>query len=182
MQQLFHDFIASPIGAISMVTCGGKLCALDFEDYEKRMHKLLARYRGDYELVRRADGDGIGERIRAYFDGDLVAIDTIEVETGGTGFQRQCWQALRTIAAGTTASYGEQAERIGRPKAVRAVGMANGRNPVAIVLPCHRVIGADGTLTGYGGGLWRKQWLLRHEGALQQDPARDSGRQLSVQF
>ncbi len=167
MKTLNHQIIESPIGKIQIVVADGKLCALDFEDYEARMRKLLARYRGEYRLVPKADSNGIGKRVRAYFDGDLAAIDGIEVDTGGTEFQQQCWLALRSIAAGTTASYGEQAKRIGRPKAVRAVGTTNGRNPVAIVLPCHRVIGADGTLTGYGGGLWRKQWLLRHEGALQ---------------
>jgi methylated-DNA-[protein]-cysteine S-methyltransferase len=166
MNRLFQEVIESPIGAVSLVTVDGKLCALDFEDFEARMHKLLARYRGEYELVRGAGSNGIGERVRAYFDSDLTAIDAIEVDTGGTEFQQRCWQALRGIAPGTTASYAEQAKRIGSPKAVRAVGMNNGRNPVAIVLPCHRVIGADGTLTGYGGGLWRKEWLLRHEGAL----------------
>lgn len=166
MKQLIHDVFESPIGKISIALDGGTLCALDFEDYAGRMHKLLARHYGEYELVTgRAPGD-VGKRLRAYFAGDLTAIDYIEVATGGTEFQQQCWQALRTIAPGTTASYGEQAKRIGRPKAVRAVGLTNGLNPVAIVLPCHRVIGANGTLTGYGGGLWRKEWLLRHEGAL----------------
>jgi methylated-DNA-[protein]-cysteine S-methyltransferase len=180
MKTLNQEIIKTPIGKIQIVVAGGKLCALDFEDHEERMHKLLARYRGEYELVRKADGNGIGARLRDYFDGDLTAIDSIKVDTGGTEFQQQCWQALRSIPAGTTASYGEQAKRIGKPKAVRAVGMTNGRNPVAIVLPCHRVIGANGTLIGYGGGLWRKQWLLKHEGALQQDFAEVSGRQQSL--
>lgn len=106
----------------------------------------------------------IRRAISDYFAGDLAAIDTIPVATGGTSFQRDVWAALRTIRAGTTLSYGALARQLGHPKAVRATGMANGANPVAIVVPCHRVIGSDGTLTGYGGGINRKRWLLAHEG------------------
>lgn len=103
------------------------------------------------------------EAIARYFAGELAVIDALPVETGGTPFQREVWRALREIPCGSTTSFGELAERIGRPTAVRAVGMANGANPVSIVVPCHRVIGADGSLTGYGGGLKRKRWLLDHE-------------------
>src|ERR1700691_3497393 len=110
MNTLNQEIIKTPIGKIQLVVAGGKLCALDFEDHEARMHKLLERYRGEYELVRKADSNGIGTRVRDYFDGDLSAIDSIEVDTGGTEFQRVCWQALRSIPAGTTASYGEQAQ------------------------------------------------------------------------
>jgi methylated-DNA-[protein]-cysteine S-methyltransferase len=106
----------------------------------------------------------IVDALRAYFAGDLHALDTIAVDPlGGTPFQRRVWLALRSIPAGTTVSYQMLARRIRAPKAMRAVGAANGANPVPIVLPCHRVIGADGSLTGYGGGLPRKRWLLRHE-------------------
>jgi len=104
--------------------------------------------------------------LKAYFDGDLEAIDGLDVGKPGTAFQREVWAELRNIPCGTTISYAELAERIGRPKAVRAVGTANGANPISIVVPCHRVIGANGTLTGYGGGLENKRWLLVHEGAL----------------
>ena len=110
--------------------------------------------------------DSIREPLADYFNGDLNALDRIEVATNGTAFQEAAWAALRDIPAGATRSYAEQAAAIGRPKAVRAVGLANGANPVAIVNPCHRVIGADGELTGYGGGLDRKRWLLAHEGVL----------------
>jgi methylated-DNA-[protein]-cysteine S-methyltransferase len=96
--------------------------------------------------------------------GDLLAIDRVPVRTGGTAFQREVWAALRTIPAGKTISYGMLAARLNRSKAVRAVGAANGANPVGVVVPCHRVIGADASLTGYGGGLERKRWLLEHEG------------------
>src|SRR5262249_24110328 len=103
--------------------------------------------------------------ISRYFAGELSAIDALPVETGGTPFQRDVWSALRNIPCGRTISYAQLAAIIGRPKAVRAVGLANGSNPIGVVVPCHRVIGADGSLTGYGGGIERKRWLLRHEGA-----------------
>ena len=101
----------------------------------------------------------------AYFAGDIHAIDDIPTATAGTAFQREVWRALRAIPAAETISYGQLAQRIGRPRAVRAVGLANGSNPVGVVVPCHRVIGANGSLTGYGGGLHRKEWLLAHERA-----------------
>jgi methylated-DNA-[protein]-cysteine S-methyltransferase len=104
--------------------------------------------------------------MRAYLAGRLDALDGLPVDAGGTPFQALVWAALRTIPPGQTWSYKALAERIGRPAAVRAVGLANGANPVGIVVPCHRVIGAGGSLTGYGGGLPRKRWLLEHEGAL----------------
>jgi len=107
----------------------------------------------------------IREPLEAYFDGELSALDTIPVLAKGTPFQQQVWTALRTIPAGTTLSYSALAQQIGRPTAVRAVGLANGSNPIGVVVPCHRVIGANGTLTGYGGGINRKSWLLTHEGA-----------------
>ena len=114
---------------------------------------------------RAANPAGLSAAIRAYFDGKLEAIDGLPVATGGTPFQRKVWQALRQIPCGRTLSYGALAKRIGRETAVRAVGHANGDNPISIVVPCHRVIGANGTLTGYGGGIERKRWLLAHEGA-----------------
>jgi len=105
-------------------------------------------------------------RLAAYFDGDLGALAELPVLTDGTPFQRRVWDELRRIPVGQTISYAELARRIGKPKAMRAVGAANGKNPVAIVVPCHRVVAANGTLWGYGGGLPRKAWLLKHEGAL----------------
>ena len=120
-------------------------------------------------LVRERDPNGFSSKVRAYLDGDLAALDEIPVETGGTPFQRQVWQALREVGPGTTSTYGELARRLGRPTAARAVGAANGRNPVALVVPCHRIVGANGALTGYAGGVERKRWLLKHEGALSKD-------------
>ncbi|MGI8742225.1 MAG: methylated-DNA--[protein]-cysteine S-methyltransferase [Bryobacteraceae bacterium] len=161
---LLVDRIPSPIGAILLVTDGEALRALYFDDYEERMHLQLRRHYGVYKLTSGRTPATIGDEIRAYFDGDLAAITRVPVETGGTAFQRKVWTALREIPAGTTLTYGELAAAIGTPKASRAVGLANGSNPAGIVVPCHRVIGANGTLTGYGGGMERKRWLLTHEG------------------
>jgi methylated-DNA-[protein]-cysteine S-methyltransferase len=164
--ELLLDRFKSPIGTILIISDGELLRALEFEDYEERMRRLLKIQVGDFTLKESASPSGLNDRIRAYFDGELSAIDDIAVETGGTPFQREVWTALRRIPPGSTTTYGELAKTIGRPNAVRAVGMANGSNPIPIVVPCHRVIGSDGTLTGYGGGLPRKRWLLAHEGAL----------------
>jgi methylated-DNA-[protein]-cysteine S-methyltransferase len=153
----------APFAHALLVSDGDRLCALDFPGFEARMERLLRpRYRAWQWVERQRPGEA-AERLRAYFSGDLAAIDGVPVSTGGTAFQAAAWKALRGIPAGTTASYSEQAARIGRPRAVRAVGAANGRNPVAIVLPCHRVVGAAGALTGYAGGIPTKQWLLAHE-------------------
>jgi methylated-DNA-[protein]-cysteine S-methyltransferase len=104
--------------------------------------------------------------VEAYFDGKLDAIDAIPVVMAGTPFQKAVWEALRRIPVGTTMSYGDLATQLGEPKLMRAVGSANGSNPIGVIVPCHRVIGADGSLTGYGSGLPRKKWLLEHEGVL----------------
>lgn len=163
--ELFFDRIDSEIGDIVVVTDGESLVALDYADYEPRMRKLLAGRYGAFELVRQDNPGGISSKVRAYLGGDFQALDDIPVNTGGTPFQQEVWQALRTIPAGTFCSYKELAQKVGRPTAYRAVGMTNSLNPVAIVLPCHRVVGANASLTGYAGGIERKRWLLRHEGA-----------------
>ncbi len=182
MKADIFDFALSrmptPIGTMLIVTdAQGRLRALDWNDHDDRMDRLMQRQYGRGR-VRLRDGRmpaPIAEALEAYFAGRLDLIDAIEVETGGTVFQKQAWTALRQIPAGRTASYGEQAAKIGRPAAVRAVGLANGANPVGLVVPCHRVIGADGSLTGYGGGLERKRWLLTHEGAAFVDEAKQPG-------
>jgi len=161
--RLLLDRMASPIGTILLVSDGATLHALDFQDYEARMHRLLRRQYGTYALTDGRVADGVRRRLEAYFEGDIIALDAIPVRTCGSAFQRLVWAALRDIPAGTTTTYGRLAATIGMPTASRAVGLANGANPVAIVVPCHRVIGADASLTGYGGGLPRKAWLLRHE-------------------
>lgn len=163
--ELFFDKIESEIGEIVVVTDGESLVALDYADYEPRMRKLLAARYGDYILTRQENPGGISGKVRAYLGGDFHSLDDIPVNTGGTPFQQEVWQALRTIPAGTFVSYKELAQKVGHPTAYRAVGMTNSLNPVAIVLPCHRVVGANAALTGYAGGLERKRWLLRHEGA-----------------
>ena len=161
------DQVPSPIGVIRLVNDDqGRLRALDFEDHEARNLALLRRHYGSAEVTSGKAPRTVTSALEAYFDGDLAALDRIEVATAGTAFQEAAWAALRAIPAGVTRSYAQQATAIGRPKAVRAVGLANGANPVGIVNPCHRVIGASGDLTGYGGGIERKRWLLEHEGAL----------------
>ncbi len=162
--KFFIDRIPSPIGIILLVSDGKSLCSLDFADYEARMMGLLQKRYESVELVDTIDPQGFSSKVRAYLDGDYGSLDDITVNTGGTSFQQLVWQELRTILVGTTLSYGQLATKLGKPTASRAVGMANSLNPVAIVVPCHRVIGAKAKLTGYAGGLERKQWLLEHEG------------------
>ncbi len=161
---LLIDRIESEIGELLVVCDGESLCILDFAGCEPRMTASLAARYGGVHLKDADDPLGFGTRIREDLAGDLDALDDIPVATGGTDFQRRVWPALRAIPVGTTISYGGLAKRLGKPGASRAVGMANSLNPVAIVVPCHRVIGADGRLTGYAGGLERKRWLLAHEG------------------
>lgn len=156
----------TPLGVMLIVSDEQqRLRALDWHDYEARMHQLLRRhYRHAPRLVESADASAASEALQAYFAGEVDVIDSLAVAFGGTDFQREVWTALRRIPRGSTWSYGELAQHIGRPAAIRAVGMANGANPIGVVVPCHRVIGANRALTGYAGGLHRKQWLLRHEG------------------
>ena len=158
------DRLASPVGEILLaVDAEGAVRALDFHDFEARMLRLLRRHYGEVVLTPGRAPEPVRQAVAAYFAGDLRALDGIAVKTGGTAFQRAVWQALRTIPAGETRSYGQLAAAIGAPTAVRAVGLANGANPVGVIVPCHRVVGANGTLTGYAGGVERKRWLLAHE-------------------
>ncbi|PZO00342.1 MAG: methylated-DNA--protein-cysteine methyltransferase [Alphaproteobacteria bacterium] len=160
------DRIETPVGTVLLVTdADGAVRALDFDDYAPRMMRLLARHYGQVNLTPGAAPGPVRNAVIAYFNGDARALETLIVTTAGTPFQREVWAALRAIPAGETRSYGQLAVAIGRPKAVRAVGLANGANPVGIIVPCHRVVGANGTLTGYAGGLERKRWLLAHEAA-----------------
>ena len=164
---LLIDRIATPTGEMILIADReGYLRTIDWTDHEARMKRLLDRQygKGLYKLTPARDPSGLSSTMRRYFAGDLGAIDGLRVKTEGTPFQQSVWKALRGIKCGTTISYAELARRIGRPSAVRAVGLANGQNPVGVVVPCHRVIGSNGSLTGYGGGLPRKQWLLQHEG------------------
>jgi methylated-DNA-[protein]-cysteine S-methyltransferase len=163
------DRVPTPIGIMLVLTDEqANLRALDWDGYEDRMRRLLRLHYGaaSVDLATGRAPAHVRDKLLAYFDGELSALAELSVVTGGTPFQREVWQALRRIPVGDTSSYGELAARLGRPRAVRAVGLANGANPVGVVVPCHRVIGADRSLTGYAGGLERKRWLLGHEGAV----------------
>jgi methylated-DNA-[protein]-cysteine S-methyltransferase len=161
------DRLPTPIGTALLVTdTAGVLRALDWEEYEPRMRQLL---RLQYGAVVLEDGRSPGDlraALKAYFKGDLDRLKAIKWRVAGTPFQHKVWTALPKIPAGTTMSYGALAAKLNAPKAMRAVGHANGSNPISVVVPCHRLIGANGTLVKYGGGLKRKRWLLEHEGVV----------------
>ncbi len=172
--RLLLDRIDTPIGELLIAADeSGNLRAVDWTDHEARMLRLLRLHYGEngFKLEPQRHPGALTQAIATYFVGDLQAIENLPVQTAGTPFQRAVWHALRQIDCGTTVSYAELARRIGRPNAVRAVGLANGSNPVGIVVPCHRVIGADGSLTGYGGGIERKRWLLQHESKYDRENA-----------
>jgi methylated-DNA-[protein]-cysteine S-methyltransferase len=166
--RLWTDRFDTPIGEMLIVADhDGNLVATDWSEHKERLRRQLRRHYGENgsRLEPARNPNGLTDAIRSYFAGELEAIDVLPVQAAGTPFQREVWRALRQIPCGTTISYGELAARIGRPRAVRAVGLANGSNPVGVIVPCHRVIGVDGSLTGYGGGIERKRWLLEHERA-----------------
>jgi methylated-DNA-[protein]-cysteine S-methyltransferase len=159
------DRLKTPIGVALLVTDeDGVLRALDWEDYEARMRELLRLQCGAVELKNARAPAAMKRALSAYFKGELDRLGEIKWRVAGTPFQRKVWNALPKIPAGSTLSYGALAARLGSPRAMRAVGHANGANPISVVVPCHRLIGADGSLVKYGGGLQRKRWLLRHEG------------------
>ncbi|MBL4801920.1 MAG: methylated-DNA--[protein]-cysteine S-methyltransferase [Emcibacter sp.] len=165
-KQLIIDYYDCKIGPLIMVFDEGVLCALDFMDHKARCFRILTKSYPNHRLDQQQDPFAFRTILNRYLTGEVSAFENIPVILKGTEFQQQVWQALHQIPAGHTVSYGDLARLIGRPKAVRALGHANSMNPIALVIPCHRVIGKDGTLTGYAGGLERKEWLLRHEGAL----------------
>lgn len=156
--------LRSPLGDVTAASQGDRLCAFGFTEHWPRLRRALARRFGDFDTTPTAAAP-LQTRLDAYFAGELQAFDDLTVDPGGTAFQAAVWSALRTIPPGATKSYGELARQVGAPTAVRAVGAANGANPIWLIIPCHRAIGADGSLTGYAGGLARKRWLLEHEGA-----------------
>ena len=165
-EALFISPLETPLGAAQIVFDGaGVLRAFDWDSHRERMDRLLRRHYGAVALRDAPAPQGLLAPFQAYFGGEAGALAAIPWATAGTAFQNRVWQALCDIPAGDTWSYGRLALHIGAPSAVRAVGLANGANPVGLVVPCHRVIGANGSLTGYGGGLERKRWLLAHEGA-----------------
>jgi len=157
--------LKSPIGELMGYVRDGALCALDFGDRDESNRAVRERRFGVIDVREAAAALEAQRRLEAYLAGDLDALDAITVDPGGTEFQAKVWAALRRIPPGRTISYTELAATVGSPAAVRAVGTANGQNPVPVVIPCHRVVRSDGTLGGYGGGLDRKRWLLDHEKA-----------------
>jgi methylated-DNA-[protein]-cysteine S-methyltransferase len=166
--RFFLERVPTPTGMMLLVADEQeRLRALDWEDHEVRMYRLLRLHYGAglTRLEANARVSNARRAVEAYYGGAFSAIDTLDVKTAGTDFQREVWTALRAIPVGETTTYGRLAALLGRPKAMRAVGMANCANPVGVVVPCHRVIGANASLTGYGGGIARKHWLLEHEGA-----------------
>ena len=159
------DRLETPIGtALLAIDAEGVLRALDWEDFEPRMRQLLRRQYGAVVLnAAKAPSDTLSA-LKQYFKGDLAALNAIKWRVAGTPFQQKVWHALPNIPAGTTMSYGALALKLDAPNAMRAVGHANGANPISVVVPCHRLIGSNGSLVKYGGGLARKRWLLQHEG------------------
>ena len=154
--------LSTPVGPAQALARDGRLCALHLGAKPPRASSILSRLD---DLGARASRDpaGVATALAAYFGGDVRAVDAIDVDPDGTPFQRRVWAALRTIPAGETTSYGALARALGMPTASRAVGAANGANPIWLVVPCHRVIGASGALTGYAGGIDVKRRLLAHE-------------------
>jgi len=165
-RRLVRSLLASPIAPLQLFTDeDGAVRVLDFDADSPRTARLMRRWYGGVPVEHGDAPAGVRAAMDAYFAGDMAALGRVPWAVVGTDFQKTVWRALLDIPAGTTTTYGALAARIGRPAVVRAVGLANGANPVGLVIPCHRVIGADGSLTGYGGGLERKRWLLAHEGA-----------------
>ena len=160
--QLSH--VPSPIGELLLVSQRDALGALDYADCEQRMLTLLKRRYGAFCLTKDGGYSQYKAQLQSYFAGSYAALDTIPIAPRGTPFQQRVWNALRSLPSGTVMTYSELATNLGNPQGARAVGLANALNPIAIVIPCHRLVGANGSLTGYAGGLERKRWLLKHEG------------------
>jgi methylated-DNA-[protein]-cysteine S-methyltransferase len=156
--------IDSPVGKLTIAAHGSSVCLVHFGAATPRVKATISAWYPDVAIESAGDPGGAVDALHRYFAGDLAALDEVDVDLHGTGFQRSVWMALRSVKVGTTMSYAQLAARVGAPSAVRAVGAANGANPIAVILPCHRIIGSNGSLTGYGGGLDRKRWLLDHEG------------------
>ena len=154
MRDLCVKYVQSPIGLIEIAGTADAITDLNFVDKRQKAdsHSNAVLYEA-------------AEQLREYLNGVRKEF-TVPLELKGTEFQKKVWQALLTVGYGNKVTYKYIAEVVGNPKAVRAVGAANGKNPISIIVPCHRIIGSDGSLTGYGGGIWRKEWLLRHEGCL----------------
>lgn len=160
---LHETTLPTPAGDLRLVFRDETLVSLSFPSEGEAFRERLRKRFGDVRFAPLASENEAVRLLRAYFDGDLTALERIGVDTGGTPFQRRVWEELRRIPAGRPIAYAELAQRVGDPRATRAVGAANGANPVPVVVPCHRVVAAGGKLGGYGGGLPLKRWLLAHE-------------------
>ncbi|PYR27687.1 MAG: cysteine methyltransferase [Acidobacteria bacterium] len=172
---LSRALLRTPIGDMLALDSGEGLCALEFTGPKKRLTRLEARlgqWFSPHEIADRETPTIAGTRawLDAYFAGATADITPLSLDMRGTAFEQRVWAALRAIAPGETTSYGAIAKALGSAEASRAVGAANGANPIAIIVPCHRVIGSSGSLTGYGGGLDRKIWLLDHERRWRSEP------------
>ena len=166
MNILYYAEIVSPVGDILVFSDGHAICHLDFSDCRDRADRLLQRHFAHYSLQQKDNPLQIRTRLTAYFAGKSDAFDGVKLNPGGTPFQQKVWAQLQKIPFGRTLSYAELAIAIGQESAVRAVAGANAKNPVAIIIPCHRVIASNGSLAGYAGGVERKAWFLSHEGSL----------------
>ncbi|SDQ61367.1 methylated-DNA-[protein]-cysteine S-methyltransferase [Pseudomonas sp. UC 17F4] len=156
--------VPEPIGQVLIIGDDQRLLALEFDEPEKRLLRLLrTRFGAAVQLRETAGLTALADAVQAYCSGQLQAFDALAVDAGGTPFQQRVWAALREIPPGTTRTYGQIAAQLGNPAAARAVGLANALNPVSLAIPCHRLVGSNGALTGYGGGIERKRWLLQHE-------------------
>ena len=161
--QLHIEDIETPIGEFRIVSSSLGLCDADWLDrWEEKEQRLKKRFAKPI-YKDHSDPHRVGTKLRKYFAGDAGALTGIALDAFGTEFQHSVWNSMQSIKPGKTLSYGKLAEKIRRPKASRAVGRASASNPIALVVPCHRVVGSTGAVTGYAGGVWRKQWLLEHE-------------------
>ncbi len=168
-ESAYYSYDSGPVGDLLLISDGEALTGLHLPRHDGSPAPIPdtgTQWRRDDRVFR-----DVRDQLRAYFAGELFAFD-FPTSMAGTPFQRLAWSGLLTIPFGATVSYAEQARRIGRPGSSRAVGAANGRNPIAIVVPCHRVIGSNGSLTGYGGGLDLKRWLIEHEASVRGDQPR----------
>ncbi len=163
MKQLELFPYRSPIGMVDVILDGETLVYLDFSDNPERIDRLLTGRFGEFGIRRAKGPTPVHEALESYFTHGGDPFGGIALDAGGTPFQRSVWQALRQIPPGSTLDYTALAGRAGRPRAVRAAASGNARNPIAVIIPCHRVIGRDGTLRGYAGGIERKRWLIEHE-------------------
>ncbi len=165
---LHYKIIESPIGKILLISNESGLCFAEFEDDsnpDKKLKAIASKFKEEFCEGNNDTLQTTQHQLDLYFKKELTVFN-IALSPFGTGFQKSVWNSLQEIPFGKIKTYKIQSENLQSPDAIRAIASANGKNPIAVIIPCHRVIGSDGTLTGYAGGLWRKKWLLEHEGSL----------------